>query len=82
MIIIQIRGPKVPKNQVRSKRLLSDSSKGGLVVSKLLSVNLKISFLNRISLFSYQASTLLSSQNWVDSVTDPKFQEKFLGYSQ
>ena len=53
-----------------------------LWLAKLLSLNLNVSFINRISLLSYQAATQLSSRDWVDPVPDPILPEKFLGYSR
>ena len=44
--------------------------------SNLISV-----FLTEFRYFSYQVATLLSSRGWVDTVPDPIFPEKFLGYS-
>ena len=51
-----IRGTTALKSQDRLKQLLPDGSTGGLVVSKVLSLNLNFSFLNRISLLLISSS--------------------------
>ena len=55
---------------------------GALWLAKRLSLNLNFSFLNRISYFSYQVATQLSSRGWVDPIPDPILPEKFLRYSR
>ena len=55
--MFKIRGDTAPKKQDRLKRLLPDSSAGGLVANKALSLNLNFSFLNRICYFSYKLAT-------------------------
>ena len=48
------------------------------MVSKSLSLNLNVSFLNRISLLFNLVATQLSSRGWVDPVQNPVLPEKFL----
>ena len=80
--MVKIHGATTPKSQDRLKWLLPDGSRGGLVVSKALSLNLNFSFLNWIPLLLIQVATQLSSRGWVDPIPDPILPEKFLGYSQ
>ena len=61
---------------------LPDGSAGGLVVRKVLSLNLNFSFLNQILLLLNQVANQLSSQAWVKPIPDPILPEKFLGYSR
>ena len=51
-----MRDATAPNGQDRLKRLLSDDSTGGLVVTKALSLNLNFSFLSRISLLLISSS--------------------------
>ena len=80
MIKNLIRGATAPKSHDRLKRLLLYERSGGLVVSKMLSLNLYFSFLNLISqLLNQVATQSLTSRGWVDPVPDPKLPETCKG---
>ena len=79
--INQIPGATAPKNQDGLKRMVTDGSAGGLVISKTLSFNITFSFLNQNSVLLIVA-TQWSSRGWVDTVLDPIFKEKYLGYNR
>ena len=55
-LLNKIRGTTALKSQDRLKWLLPDGSTGGLVVSKVLSLNLNFSFLNHIPLLLISSS--------------------------